>query len=175
MVMKHDESLFDPATRDRVRRDVATGTIIVFVVFTLIAAGLVGVMHRELPFLARMTGQCSPGEYAYECDTLAYDVVAGLIGFVLFGAFAALAFRYRRIAPTVRCGSCGGRGWVMDLEPREGRCPRCGGDAFSYRTVLAGSDGLGPVLRHVEEAHVAGTALVDRFRRTRGSLFDRYY
>jgi hypothetical protein len=173
--MKDDDTLFDPATRDRVRQDLARGTIVVFVVVTLMFGILSGVLHRELPFLARMTGQCGPDQYAYECDTLAYDALAGFLGFMACGVLAAVVYRYRRIPATVRCESCGGRGWVMDLEPRDGRCPRCAGHFFSYRTNLPGAHGLGPVVHRVEEEHVEGHALVKRFRETRKGLFDRYY
>jgi hypothetical protein len=63
----------------------------------------------------------------------------------------------------------------MDLEPRDGRCPRCAGQYFSYHTNLPGAHGPGPLVRRVEEEHVEGQALLKRFRETRKSLFDRYY
>jgi hypothetical protein len=173
--MTKDDTLFDPATRERVRRDGGRGTIAVLVVATLVLSGVAFGVHGEEPLLARMTGQCAPGQYAYECNTLAYDVLAGILGLIVFGTFVALLYRYRRVRPTVHCESCGRRGWIMDLEPREGRCPRCAGSVFSYHTILVRTNGHGPVFLRVDEASVDGRALVQLFHETRKSRGDRYH
>lgn len=34
--------------------------------------------------------------------------------------------------PTVRCQSCGGRGWIDDLAATHGSCPACGAESFTY-------------------------------------------
>jgi hypothetical protein len=133
------------------------------------------VLHHELPVLAWAANVCSPEGYAYECPRTPYNAAAGAIGLVLFAGVSLLAYRHRRIPPTVECRSCGGRGWVMDLEPREGRCPRCAGSRFTYRTRLASGGPLGPTVQVVHEPEADGAALVRRFRETRKSLFDRYY
>jgi hypothetical protein len=169
--------LFDPATRERVRRHQAGAMRFLVGFVALLGAWLGAGIHHEAPFLAWMTGACSRTGYAYECAVRGrFDVVAGALGLALAGGLTRLALRWRRIPPTVRCESCGRWGWVMDLEPREGRCPRCAGSRFHYRTRLAGVHaGGGPLLRLVEERDADGAALVRRWRETQKSALDRYY
>lgn len=166
--------LFDQATRDRVRRDAAPAAMAAFAFIALLVAGLFAGVHHEWPIFSRMAGTCAPGQYAYECRHAGFDVLAGTLGGVAFGALSMVALRFRRIPPTVRCHSCDRVGWVMDLEAREGRCPRCGGSRFAYTIVVVGPPG-GVLLRRHFEADVDGVTLVDRFRATRRSTMTRYY
>lgn len=73
-------------------------------------------------------------------------VFAGLFWFLeqmwwlSLGLFVAIALAVVSIVwavtanpvPTVRCHSCGGRGWIDDLEASNGNCPACGGERFLY-------------------------------------------
>jgi hypothetical protein len=168
--------LFDAATRERVRHHQVRTHRIVIVFMAAIGAWLGAGIHHEAPFLAWTTGACPRAGYAYECAARGrFDVVAGALGLVLLGGLTKALFRWRRIPPTVRCLSCERWGWVMDLEPREGRCPRCAGSRFSYRTRLVGAHADAPFVRLFEEHDVDGAALVRRWRETRDSAFDRYY
>lgn len=57
--------------------------------------------------------------------------------------------------PTVRCQSCGGRGWIDDLAPTHGSCPACGAESFTYFRYRGRH---GPLERDV----ISGAELVTR-------------
>lgn len=166
--------LYDEETGAILRREAAPGRLLVFGGATLVAGLLFGVLHHELPFVAHWTGACSPDDYAYECAARPfYDAVAGIGFTVLMGAFCFVLHQRAPMRPTITCRGCGTSGWVLDIEPTAGRCPRCGADRFDYRIVLAGY-GVRPTFAFVREQDVAGADLVERFRATRKSSLHRY-
>jgi hypothetical protein len=63
---------------------------------------------------------------------------------------------------------------VLDIEPSDGRCPRCAGDRFDYQIWFGGGGAIGPRLERFREHDVAGPDLVQRFRETRKSSTRRY-
>lgn len=162
--MKSDERLFDAKSRALIRAETHRSYAIAFGVSALVIAGLVGGLHyEELPFLAYLFDYCSPGQYRYEChypavlDWMAAGITVGAVGIPL-----AALLRVRRIPPTVTCRGCGTRGWILDLENSEGRCPICGFDRFRYRTL----EGAGvPVVRIIDLEDVDASQLLE-FRRT---------
>jgi len=130
--------LFDAATRGRIRRQTDRGVCIVFMVVALLVGGLMAGLHHEMPVLPYWLSICPPDVPHYDCDYSPWlDVLAGAASAVIFGLFLTVLFRYRRIAPTVRCEGCGGRGWIIDLEASGGRCPLCGNERFAYFTIEA--------------------------------------
>lgn len=170
------ERLYDPRTAGVIRREAAPGRLLVFGISAVVAGALLGVLHHELPFLAHWTGACSPDDYAYECEARGfYDVVVGVLGFVLFAAFGWLGHRLGPIHPTITCKGCGTRCFALDLEATGGRCPRCGADRFAYQIWLAGGGALGPRVHRFREDDVAGADVVQRFRETRTSSLHRLY
>ena len=173
---RSEAGLYDPRTGERIRAEQAPSRLLVFGISALVGAGLVAAAHHELPFLAHWSGACSPEDYAYECPARApYDALAGVAALVIFGALAIAAHRFARFPPTLRCRRCGTSGWVLDIEPHGGRCPRCGGDRFDYRIWFGGGTGFGPLLERVHEEDQAGRDLVRRFQDTRKSATRRYY
>jgi hypothetical protein len=166
--------LYDSQTGEVLRREASLGRLLVFGVVSLVSGGLFAAIHNELPFLAHWTGACSPDAYAYECEARPFwNAVAGVGVGLLMTAFSFTLHFKAPMRPTIRCRGCNTRGWVLDIEPTGGRCPRCGADRFDYRVVLA-RGGAGPLLRFVRENDVAGADLVQRFRETRTSALDRY-
>lgn len=166
--------LYDAKTGEILRREAAPDRLLVFGGATLVAGLLFAVLHHELPFLAHWTGACSPEDYAYECAARPfYDVVAGVGFTVSMGVFCFVLHQRAPMRPTLTCRGCGTSGWVLDIEPTAGRCPRCGSDRFDYRIVLAGY-GVRPTFGFVREQDVAGADLVERFRETRKSSLHRY-
>jgi hypothetical protein len=173
--MRPQRQRFDPRTEAILRAEQAPSRLVVFGLFSLVAGGLFAALHHELPFLAHWSGACSPADYAYECETRGfYDAVAGVAGTAVFGACAWLAHRLGPMRPTVTCTSCRTSGWVLDLEPHAGRCPRCGGDRFDYQIWFGDGTGRGPRIERFREQDVAGADLVRRFRETRKSSMRRY-
>jgi hypothetical protein len=170
-----EPDLFDPATRDAIRRETSRVRWITLAICVPIMAGLLAVLHHEYPFLAYMTGACSRADYVYECARAPYDALVGVLGFFVFAGFGAAAYRLWRISPTITCESCGGTGWVLDLEPRGGRCPRCGNGLFTYRATTASGNPDGPLLVRIVEHHRPGAELIARFHATRRSWMHRYY
>jgi len=130
------ERLFDPATREGVRRRTRPGALLVLCGAPLVFGGLVGGYHFEAPFLPFWLGICADDVAGYDC---AYDPIldwlAGLSTAALTALLAAVLFRHRRIPPTVRCQGCGAHGWIVDLAATAGRCPVCGHDRFRYRGI----------------------------------------
>jgi hypothetical protein len=124
--------------------------------------GLFAIAHAEAPLLAQLAGACEGVRYLSSCRySPLYDVLAGLLGLLLCGGYVLLLFRtIRRVpAPTVYCQRCDGAGWVRDIEPTHGHCPRCGHDRFAYRYFRAGP---GPGFRVIVEPDVRGEALITR-------------
>lgn len=169
------DELLDPQTRERIRRETARGMTIVFAIAAVAMAALAALAHHEMPVLAWWAGACSPDDFLYECNRLPWDLLMGGIGLIVFGGFVALMYRKRRIPPTIECESCGGKGWVMDLEATDGSCPRCGGSTFTYSNTFAGVLGETPTLQRARETGMDGGMLLRRFRETRHAAFDRYY
>lgn len=168
--------LYDPRTAELLRREQAPSRAVVFGIAALACGVLVAAAHHELPFLAYWTGACSPEDYAYQCETRGrYGLALGVATTALFGALAALGHRYVHMRPTLTCRGCGTSGWVLDIEPHGGRCPRCGGERFDYRIWFGTGTGVGPRLERVIEGDRAGPELVRRFQETRTSATRRYY
>jgi len=160
------DSLFDPSTRDVVRRETRRAYVIAFSLTALVIAGLVGGLHyEEFPFLAYLLGFCEPGENAYACDYPSIlDWSAGGLTLGVVGPVLALLIKRRRIPPSVSCLTCGSGGWILDLEATEGRCPRCGSDSFRYRALEAAGN---PAVRIWRMDEVRGAELLE-LRRDRG-------
>lgn len=160
------ESLFDPSTRGVVRRETRRAYVIAFSLTALVIAGLVAGLHyEEFPFLAYLFGFCEPEEAAYACDYPSIlDWSAGALALGVVGPVLALLLERRRIPPSVSCLTCGGGGWILDLEATEGRCPRCGSDGFRYRALEAAGN---PPVRIWRMDEVRGAELLE-LRRARG-------
>jgi hypothetical protein len=157
------------------RRESAPGRLVVVGIATLVCGVLFAALHHELPFLAYWTGACSPDDYAYECAARPfYDAVAGVAFTLSMGALALLALRYAPFRPTITCRGCGTRGFVLDIEPSAGRCPRCSNERFDYQIWFGGGGALGPRLERFREHDVAVADLVQRFQETRKSSTQRY-
>jgi hypothetical protein len=169
--------LFNPKSREAVRRSQASVWIPLLAILTLICGGLVGAMHHEIPFIDHMLGNCDANAAAVDCPTrFATSVGVGIAATLVFGALSVLLYRKRPIRPTVQCERCGGVGWVIDLEEFKGRCPHCGYDLFSYQTGTVEHDPVhGALPRRVVEDHMRGTDLIRRHRETRKSAMNRYY
>jgi hypothetical protein len=130
--------LFNPATQERIRRKTNPGTKWAFLGSAVVVGLLVGGLHYEESFLPHWLSICASDVAWYDCEYSGWlDVLAGAAAFIFFGAFVWIIFKVRRIPPTVTCEQCGGRGWIEDLEPTGGRCPRCAHDRFSYFTLEA--------------------------------------
>jgi hypothetical protein len=170
-----ERDLFDPATKDAILREAAPVLLTTLGIVVPVMAVLLAVLHHEYPFLAYMTGACSRADYVYECARAPFDALAGVLGLVVFGGFGAALYRWRRMPPTITCEACGGTGWVLDLEPRGGRCPRCGHGLFTYRATTAHGNPNGPMLVRIVEHHRPGAELIARFHATRRSWMHRYY
>lgn len=160
------EALLDPSTRDIVRRETRRAYVIAFSLTALVIAGLVAGLHyEEYPFLAYLFGFCEPGETAYTCIyPLPLDGSAGTLALGLVGPVFAWLPERRRIPPSVGCLTCGGGGWILDLEASGGRCPRCGSDGFRYRALEASGN---PTVRIWRMDEMRGTELLE-LRRDRG-------
>lgn len=168
--------LYDADTANAIRR-AQRGTHLFVAAFSSVLIGaLVLGLHHELPFLSYWTGACSSQMYAYECPSrMSHGIVACVGAAIVAAALVVLLYRFAPIRPTLKCRSCGTWGWALDLEPHDGRCPRCGGDRFDYRAWTVGGGGGGVRLEQLREDDVAGIDLVRRFRETRSSLWQRYY
>jgi hypothetical protein len=95
-------------------------------------------LHTESPFLAYALSRCPNARFAAECDyEPALDWMAGVLGLVGWLLFAGLLLAVRRPAPTIFCAGCDGMGWIADLVPTGGACPRCGRDEFDHRTFTS--------------------------------------
>lgn len=166
--------VYDTNTANAIRQ-AQRGTHLAVAAFSSVLIGaLVVALHHELPFLAYWTGACASGTYAYECPSrMSYSIAAGAGAAIVVGALVVLLYRVVPIRPTLRCRRCRTWGWALDLEPGDGRCPRCGGDRFDYRVWAVSDDGRG--VEQLREDDVAGIDLVRRFRETRKSLWRRYY
>jgi rubredoxin len=117
-----------------------------------------------------------PERLRYECASrLLHGAVVGAGAAVLIGGLSLAGHRFGRIPPTLTCRRCGTSGWVLDIEPHGGRCPRCGADRFDYRIWFGGGNRLGPRLIRLREYDVAGAMLVQRFQETHGNWMRRYY
>jgi hypothetical protein len=173
--MMASNELLDPRTRERIRRETARGMIVVLGIAALVMAALAAVAHHEVPLLAYWAGACSPDELGYQCSRLPWDLLSGAFALLALGGFLVVLYRRRRIPPTIVCESCGGLGWVLDLEAGNGECPRCGGTTFTYRNTFAGVLADAPHLQHVQETGMDGGFLVRRFRDTKNATFTRYY
>ena len=151
-------ALFDPATRSAHDRRFGRGYRMAVPVVTLLVGGLVGGYHYEEPFLPYWLGVCGDGVDRADCVYRpVLDWLAGFGGALAFGLFALAAYKFRRIPPSVTCLGCGGRGWIVDLEPTGGRCPRCGHDRFRYLRVVAAGV---PAIRLWRLAEVDGRELL---------------
>ena len=131
----------------------------------VLAGGMLFGAHTEMPFLADLAGACDGARYlsAWEYPPL-FDWLAGFVGLFLTGLYCLLLFHVRSIPPpAVYCEGCDGAGWVRDLEPTRGGCPRCRGDRFTYFGRSVPSGGALPFSTLVEP-QVAGRALVERYR-----------
>ncbi len=137
----------------------------------LLSGALIGGANHEEPFFAAWLGYCDGVRYLVECEyPPAIDWIAGLVGALVIGLVVAPAIPLarRRIRPTVFCRSCPGAGWIEDLVPRDGRCPRCGGSRFDHErtaldTLFAG-ESVFFLPRRDRERDVAGSDLVARLR-----------
>lgn len=131
--------LFDPATQVWVRRQTRTMVAAVLASAVLILAGLAAGLYVERPVLPYWLGICGAEVRQYDCEyDPALDAAVGLGTALLLGLAALALSKHRRVPPTVTCEACGGRGWIADLVPAGGRCPRCGHDRFRYRVIEAG-------------------------------------
>lgn len=126
------------ARRARVLWRVGAGTAAI--------AGLVGAgVHHEYPFLLPWLGLCAPGVRLYRCEgSWGVNIAFGLLCAALLAAYVVLLHRWVPVRRVMSCRSCGGRGWILNLEP-DGRCPRCGGDRFDARIWRSGLASAGTV------------------------------
>lgn len=160
--------LYNARTQATIKRQAGRGMSAIFAGVSVLAGGLLLGGHMEEPILADALGACEGVELLVDCEYPAYyDWIAGLLGLVGMGLFAALMFRIRRAPlPTLFCEGCDGAGWVRDLEPAIGRCPRCRHDRFTFVERHAPSSSVAsPIPLHtVVEQHVRGRDLIDRAR-----------
>ncbi len=127
-------ALFNPKTRSDLLRRASRRLILLMAGCSVLAGAMVGGFHYEEPFLPQLLGVCAPDASRGDCEYSAWlDVAAGVAATVAFGAVCFVAYRLRRLSPTVFCRSCGGCGWIVDLQPSAGRCPSCGHGRFRYR------------------------------------------
>jgi hypothetical protein len=168
--------LFDPKTREVIRRENRRTLVALLTVFTLLTGGGCGVMHHEIPVVDFIRGACDPAAAAVDCPSrLTTSYAVGIAFTVIFAVVSVVVYRHRPIRPSVTCESCGGVGWVMDLERLNGHCPHCGYDSFTYRAIIVQPPIEGGGLRRVFEPHMNGSALIRRFHETRTSPTARYY
>jgi hypothetical protein len=168
--------LFDPKTREVIRRENRRTWVALLTVVTLLTGGGCGVMHHEIPLVDFIRGACDPAAAAVDCPSrLTTSYAVGVVFTVLFAAGSVVVYRHRPIRPTVTCESCGGVGWVMDLERLNGHCPHCGYDSFTYKAFIAHVDADGPGLQRLVEHRMSGSDLLRRFHETRTSSTARYY
>jgi len=169
--------MFDPKSREAIRRSQAAVWIPLLAGVTLVCGSLIGVMHHEIPFIDFMAGNCDSNAAAVDCPTrFATSVAVAIAATLGLGGLSVLLYRKRPIRPTVQCEGCGGIGWVMDLEQFEGRCPHCGHDLFTYQTGVVEPDPVhGAMPRRVVEDHMRGSDLIRRYHETPKSAMNRYY
>jgi hypothetical protein len=169
-------ALFDANTREIVRRAEARTWVVLLTTFTLIMSGGSAVLHHEWPILDYTLGSCSPDAVLSDCTSRGTtSVLVGIGAAILFALLSVVAHRHRIIRPTIMCEHCGGTGWVMDLEPRNGRCPRCAHDSFTYRAFIVQAHGDRGGVRRLVEHGMHGPELIRRFHETRHSAMTRYY
>jgi ribosomal protein L37E len=168
--------LFDPRTREIIRGAEARTWIVLLVITTLVVAGGMGVLHYEWPIVDYARGACSRDAVLSDCVARTRtSLVVALVAGLLAAPLSILVYRRRPIRPTVTCERCGGMGWVLDLEPANGRCPRCGYPSFTYQAyVWQAFDATGGIRRIVEH-DMSGADLIRRFHQTRRSALARYY
>jgi len=129
-------TLFNPATRDGLAGRYARRLGLMVAVVAVVSGGLIGGLHyEELPFLADWLGYCDGAGFPAECEYPGrLDWLAGVAGGVVMGFVLVplVPLARRRFRPSVFCRGCDGAGWIEDLVPTGGRCPRCGSDRFDF-------------------------------------------
>jgi hypothetical protein len=142
--MRAGARMFNPSTREVIRRAESRTWVALLTSVTLLMGAGCGVLHHELPVVDYMRGVCEADAPAVGCaPRLRTSVAFGAAITIVFAMLSVVVHRRRLIRPTVTCESCGGVGWVMDLEPLEGRCPHCAHDGFTYRAFIVRPRGEG--------------------------------
>jgi hypothetical protein len=85
--------------------------------------------------------------------------IAGGFAYLVLGGGLSMLLLATGMTPTVLCRSCPGHGWILDLKPTQGACPRCGNDKYDYRRTTVGSANM-PVSLDMHD--VSGSELVAR-------------
>ena len=168
--------VFDSSTREVIRRAEARTWVVLLTAMTLVTAGGIAVLHYEWPVVDYSMGTCNPDAVLSDCVSRGRtSVVIGIVAGVVCAMLSVVVHRHRPIRPTITCDDCGGVGWVMDLEPRNGRCPRCAHHSFTYRAYVWRPYGVLGGIHRIVEHGMPGADLIRRFHLTRRSATNRYY
>lgn len=161
-----NDDLLNPANEPVLRRWRLRLTVRAGAICVVLLGGAVGGFHHEQPFLPHLLGLCPTEVKWWDCPNIPLlSVGLGLLSGVVFAAYVAILLMLVPVRRVITCRGCGGRGWILDLEP-DGLCPRCGCERFDARIAKSGLVSAGTIpyvaIRRID--NVSGAELLRQRR-----------